>query len=725
MPYKSWSQIVDPDAPIVNPDDAPLDTTEVEKELQDAWNNASPEVHEKIQQMAAAGAFKDSSTQVEDLIKVIDKNIDSFLGDMDEEKIASAKAQFVEAVYGKKGQAPTHPEECPSCGALWCDLDTCNGFHHTQKDCPEEYSAGNLTYQPSKPESPPPPGALKYVEGFSHATPWDPLSTEPPPGKATYRCMTCTHNWSEQAEYVDKCDCCHHGHCPECGQDPDNECCCEDCGKFPCACANKNPDGTKQKAFREAAPWTKRGIKIDLGAMHKQYVKDGGFEIQWPALVDHEKLDLCRSASDFYLLDALRYGVVNREGCDAQANYLLNLDIDRNAIMREADEAHKVLTLSLDAVFCEYVSMACGGELRHHPAVGGRSIPTHRREAWSCWKGVMDLVGLQALLDMEDLFGDWGTNTGYGGPKWGAAAKLLHDRLTGKMNPTQWVDRVFALVHNGGMFLNKLEWGCQNPRGWGANQLQVSVLPAHAKDNWSLLLRLSSPATIKMWDEYWFATNRARMRANVRPQKNVRSFDKTRSRCGYCGMDPRRGHMLECAAFINGKLADMKPGSRYYQKVEEGLWEEYDWTVWDKPDEYYPVSPDGHITLYPVTRLRVRFYVGNGLNIAQHEVVLSVKDLLNYQIKPTSILQKRYATWPGDAGALKYSWNVVLLNYNANYELGVVHSKGWAEWKNFQKMVLDCGVLLPQGMPDIDWGPAVLDYLADLSAKEVQSESAQ
>ncbi len=269
-------------------------------------------------------------------------------------------------------------------------------------------------------------------------------------------------------------------------------------------------------------------------------LKHTNANVAWPNMKP-ESHDPVEWAADFYLYDAIMSGMLNHaHDCDTKPcphPIRQMFEMDDPPVRREARMLQNQLIDEADLVFREYIDMACGGELRHHPSVGHKGVLNgNRSTAWAQWRDVRDLVGVQAILDMAELFIDCNATTGgVCGQRWRSAAMLLYARLTGKVPPKVFVDQVFTLVHNGGVFLNKLEW-----KGNHLGILQGTVLPAQAADDWPTLLDYASPTAQEVWAEAWIAMNRARIKAGVRPAP--RQITRSISVCQACGFASFQGH---------------------------------------------------------------------------------------------------------------------------------------------------------------------------------------
>src|SRR5439155_6872509 len=115
---------------------------------------------------------------------------------------------------------------------------------------------------------------------------------------------------------------------------------------------------------------------------------------------------------------------------------------------------------TLDPVLLQYSEMAIGGEIRHHFSCHELNH-VGRSTAWALWKHLADRVGPDIYRMAAEIFRNFEALglEGYGGEPWAKAAEIVHARLTGKLSPELFIDRVMDLEHNGGCFLNKVHWG--------------------------------------------------------------------------------------------------------------------------------------------------------------------------------------------------------------------------------------------------------------------------
>lgn len=80
-----------------------------------------------------------------------------------------------------------------------------------------------------------------------------------------------------------------------------------------------------------------------------------------------------------------------------------------------------------------------------------------RSEAWADWWSICNTRQrrVKRLNDAAILFNEGQWGRGYGGDKWGTGAEIARDYYAGKISPITFVDRVWTLTHHGGPMLNK------------------------------------------------------------------------------------------------------------------------------------------------------------------------------------------------------------------------------------------------------------------------------
>lgn len=448
---------------------------------------------------------------------------------------------------------------------------------------------------------------------------------------------------------TDSCDCCVDcGNypcecCKNCGMYPCE--CCENCGCWECECSQDEESGSMGSS--DVPGWVARGHK-SVSCVST----DSGWQRVWPE-IDAKNFDPCVEASNFYLLEAIANNVPNRvrpvkaitvSDDDNDAEMLKKLGVSKSKqqaliarrdkmvaerrdsdpdydlawLMRDATVALDEVVDRADATLVGYFHMACAGEARHHRAIGGTVLTGghNRAAAWVGWRTVYEQVGPEAIKDIAVLLGEITGGT-YGGALWKQAAEILYERVTGTLGPDErttkrlFVDRAWTLEHNGGCFLNKIEWACKNKKGWGLDGLKSRVLNAHAENpaNWRVLCQAASPKIVEMFDRYWEITNRQRELAGMEPVPNPRSNVKTRIMCNGCWSDPARGHLNGCKSlyaedFDGGDLSEVK---KWFVEVEEDEWGMYNWSKWHQKE--YPIGPDGSITVHELDMVKVHVSV--------------------------------------------------------------------------------------------------------------------
>jgi hypothetical protein len=262
--------------------------------------------------------------------------------------------------------------------------------------------------------------------------------------------------------------------CDYCGESEDDCECeyCEDCGYKGGGC------GCSSTPYRfgstKDVPWESNDPKY--APMDEV-----------PSMSDVDKgVDPVRSAADYYLLDAI-IGLTRMSEVVVPEQFAQDwLDRDRlvrnddmlSAILVSAKRSHADLVDRLDRNFLAYAISAVGGELRYHRALSSGPLSMSRSSSWDQFVEIVKEKGAAALFDAEVLFEEFGSGS-YGGHKWAVAAKIVGQRLSGNMPAWLYVDRMFTLEHNGGCFLNKVQWSTNNELGYGLHHMK-RVLDAHA-----------------------------------------------------------------------------------------------------------------------------------------------------------------------------------------------------------------------------------------------------
>lgn len=264
----------------------------------------------------------------------------------------------------------------------------------------------------------------------------------------------------------------------------------------------------------------------DLGEEILRQARDGAsdrdkyWKSVWPN-VRHDQIDPCQAAADYYLLFGIWHNAfinvktvtfptdeeiraagellkfaetkITERISQVQVEKEKDPAVNLASFNVEAEAKFRELVEDLDLSFREYVHLACGGELRHHNAMGhDRFYNGTRRQAWFKWYHIYQKYGNDALLEMSRLFRQI-TGGGVGGERWAIASDILYERETETLGPDLFttkqlfVDRVFTLEHNGGCFLNKLDWvNKRQSRGSKGNthfaSMKNNVLKAHCSN---------------------------------------------------------------------------------------------------------------------------------------------------------------------------------------------------------------------------------------------------
>lgn len=286
--------------------------------------------------------------------------------------------------------------------------------------------------------------------------------------------------------------------------------CCEDCymngNDGSCSAHSESEDNSSAShGTSDAPPWV--------------YDNDDGPAVMWErppdAIMQHWRhvwqidrtISPMAAAADFYMLEAVVH----------------NMDVgpvvdDELRLLAEMARRYRAgLVEYLDLVFREYTDMAIGGELRYHRAIGNEKVVRgNRSDAWVDWKYLRDQVGPRALKDAAFLFREM-TDGGIGGEPWAVACDLLYMRVTNRITPEQWVDRVFTLVHNGGAFINKIAWGPNEAESGQELQLYIGPLHSATQRTFHMLRMFSSNKAGHIWDDWIVASNRNRQRFRISP----------------------------------------------------------------------------------------------------------------------------------------------------------------------------------------------------------------
>ena len=333
-------------------------------------------------------------------------------------------------------------------------------------------------------------------------------------------CMPCQHDdYNNAHERCDDCaegrHICHNcevsfhmydGHeCEDCATGEDMYCdgCSyysEDEDQYFCADhikAHNDIDGAMGEASGDMSipPWEHRGIFFQAAVP-----EHADYETVWN--FDPKSLDPLTAAADFYLMETVEHAIhLPHEPTG------WNVTDGLRMLMAEAREIRAAIVTTYDEAFRKYCDIAIGGEIRYHQAVSGRVIPgKDRTRAWCGWKAVRDHIGPQALLDAAEMFRELGGSIG--GEPWAVSAEILHARVTNRITPAQFCDRIFTLAHNGGSFLNKVRWG-----GWFHHNhegIRETVGPAHSSNPTQYHVLVHFATTAEIFYRYIREVNKAR-----------------------------------------------------------------------------------------------------------------------------------------------------------------------------------------------------------------------
>lgn len=320
-------------------------------------------------------------------------------------------------------------------------------------------------------------------------------------------CSTCYHH-SEDCSCClkcgyEECECCQTcgeapGWCECCSycQEPLGDCSCDtcrNCGETVHYCSCNSGGESHTFGSTKAAPWLAREDSPIADTLPKIGDCDNG------------SIDPVQAAANFYLLDAIKSGVRFSQvvGADdrlhAARPELTRQDSMLSALTVSATREYERLVEYLAPNFLAYSIAAVGGELRYHKACGKGVLTSSRDTAWDRFVDIVQEKGPETLFEADKLFREFGGGA-YGGKKWGDAAKIVGQYLKGSMPDWLFVDRVFTLQHNGGCFLNKVNWKKKGQHRIGLSKMQY-ILDAHAADDtdWDLLLAVASPEVAQMF----------------------------------------------------------------------------------------------------------------------------------------------------------------------------------------------------------------------------------
>lgn len=324
----------------------------------------------------------------------------------------------------------------------------------------------------------------------------------------------CAHCFQLET-WCGECDnspcCCNY--CSDCENDP---CCCgcDDCGSFPCEC-NSYPAITWNEDHYVLADvdaidpdhlpaWVLRDN--DLVSYHDTLLPDVDTVLAERGM-DCRSVDLVVAMSDFYLLEAIAHGFINRPP-------VMIDNTDQRLTRMEATMMRDELIARHVPIIFNYLDMTVGGELRHMFKFDRWYLPMYRSQCWRAWDVIRKKHGTLALREAQRLFLEGGSyRSGYGGGPWAIIADITASYAEGKFTDAQFLDRAWTLAHHNGPVFNKVDWKRKN-----LSALR-EIGDAHASDNFQLLLMNASRPVISLFHEQWRQHNAECVRAGRRPRR--------------------------------------------------------------------------------------------------------------------------------------------------------------------------------------------------------------
>jgi hypothetical protein len=334
----------------------------------------------------------------------------------------------------------------------------------------------------------------KYVSQLTDPDHWDLICGECYNHTDSGDCEMCPECGDHTTDYG--CGC-----CGTCGNKPGWCECCDYCSSAPGDCECEYCDdcggmsgycGCGETPYRFGT--TKSLSWDEMPALSESLDLDGMGGID-------KSVDPVQAAADYYLLDGIvnlvRFGQIDAPEAGMRRlmdkREVVHNDDSLSTWVNSAERSRNRLIEKLDRTFLNYAVAAVGGELRYHRACAGDWAPQSRSASWDAFVGIVNEKGASVVYNAVDLFEEFGGGS-YGGTKWAQIAKVCAMRLSGKMAPWLFVDRIFTLEHNGGCVLNKQSWAQSNTLGYGLHHMR-KVLDAHASadTDWNLLLAVASP----------------------------------------------------------------------------------------------------------------------------------------------------------------------------------------------------------------------------------------
>ena len=243
-----------------------------------------------------------------------------------------------------------------------------------------------------------------------------------------------------------------------------------------------------------------------------QRLRDIPWQQTWPAIGNHAEIDIVGMSADFWLLNGIAGDVLSQ----VKDRWL-------DLIVNDGKKMLDQLVVKLDTILIEYCALAIGGELRHHPCLAGQpGFGSGRSTSWSVWRHLHDNFGAETYRLAAITFRDFSMD-GFGGELWAQGADLMEARLSHKISPVVFVDRAFDLEHNGGCFLNKIDWMQDLDRGISTvDPIKYKIGPAHhaRETQWNTLLWYATKPAREAFMEYQQVVNR------VHRQYGIRSYTR-------------------------------------------------------------------------------------------------------------------------------------------------------------------------------------------------------
>lgn len=265
-------------------------------------------------------------------------------------------------------------------------------------------------------------------------------------------------------------------------------------------------------------PWEDELNMLVYG--HRKYGQSGyGAHAVWP--VNSEQTNIQQNIADFYLLDAIvNHAMVPTPGHpmtplpSSTLDVMVEMLIDGETVkVSESDEmpgiqaraAHRYATLlgNLAPVVHNYMHYAISTELYFHGACHRLGdIPLG-------WHAMVQRFGSgRCARWAAEVFRDDGWSESYGGEPWAVGCDVLAAFDDGEwygqhFGRREFLDRAFALQHNGGSYLNKCGWK------EGLSGLEY-LLDAHHASDWNKLAKRASEFVVGLMADYWDVANKMR-----------------------------------------------------------------------------------------------------------------------------------------------------------------------------------------------------------------------